>query len=102
MSRIEAPCYKNGVDCPKRKIGCRSQCEAWHEYEDAVEQDRALKIKRYNESNDVKTILCNKQSSGIKGRGGVGERFVPAAVADTSGEKTNQQNCPFRTVRSCS
>ena len=64
----KAPCY-NGTDCPKRKLGCRKTCEAWHEYEDAVEQDRALKIKRYNESNDVKDYLVQQAIKRNKRKG---------------------------------
>lgn len=60
MSRIEAQCYKNGEDCPNRKVGCRKDCEAWQQYEEAVEKDRTIRIKRFNESNDVKDYLVQK------------------------------------------
>ena len=69
MSRIEAPCYTNGVDCPNRKVGCRKDCEAWKEYEDAVAKDRAIRVKRYNESNDVTDYMVQLAIKQKKRRG---------------------------------
>ena len=68
MSRIEAPCF-NGTDCPNRKVGCRKTCEALHEYEDAVAKDRSIRIKRYNESNDVTDYMVQRAHKQKKRRG---------------------------------
>ena len=35
MPRLNAPCEKNGVDCPKRVVGCRTDCPEWQRYEKA-------------------------------------------------------------------
>ena len=68
MSRIEAPCF-NGRDCPNRKVGCRKNCEAWQEYEDAVAKDRALRIKSYNERNDFNVYMLQRAHKQKKRRG---------------------------------
>ena len=26
------PCYNDGKDCPKRYVGCKTDCEKWHEW----------------------------------------------------------------------
>ena len=33
MKRPEPPCKINGLDCTKRKVGCRTDCEGWQKYE---------------------------------------------------------------------
>ena len=32
-SRPANPCRKQGVDCPLRRLGCRTTCEEWIKYE---------------------------------------------------------------------
>jgi hypothetical protein len=26
------PCKPNGVDCPRRYVGCRAECKEWHDW----------------------------------------------------------------------
>ena len=26
------PCKPDGINCPRRYIGCKSECEKWHEW----------------------------------------------------------------------
>jgi hypothetical protein len=35
------PCYKNGKDCPLRYVGCKAECEEWHKYLAAHNEERA-------------------------------------------------------------
>lgn len=40
------PCWRNGKDCPDRKLGCRSGCRDWQDYEAAkAEQYDARKLQ---------------------------------------------------------
>lgn len=41
MKRPDSPCKINGVDCAKRKLGCRTDCEDWQEYEADMAEYRA-------------------------------------------------------------
>ena len=40
------PCKKNGVDCPKRTIGCHSSCKEYIEYAEENERRREEIHKR--------------------------------------------------------
>lgn len=38
-----SPCFKNGKDCEKRKVGCRSDCPDWAIYEEEKKERYAKK-----------------------------------------------------------
>lgn len=43
---MNPPCKQNGVDCPDRKIGCRSTCtHGWDKYQQFCEQRRQARIE---------------------------------------------------------
>lgn len=38
---MNSPCKRNGVDCPDRKVGCRSTCtHGWDKYQQQCEERR--------------------------------------------------------------
>ena len=41
------PCKVNGVDCPRRYVGCQSECEAHHDWlaVHAAEKEKMLRRK---------------------------------------------------------
>ena len=43
--KLESPCYK----CPGHKFGCRTDCEAWAEFEAAKAELYAEKVKTYKQ-----------------------------------------------------
>ena len=51
---MNPPCKKNGVDCPDRKVGCRSTCtHGWDKYQQQCEERR----RKRQESNAVLDVL---------------------------------------------
>ena len=41
--KLESPCYQ----CPKHKLGCRSDCPDWAIFEEANKERYAEKVKNY-------------------------------------------------------
>lgn len=60
MTRTPPPCYKDKVDCPRRYVGCRAECEAWHEWLAAHEAERERIREVKNRELTVDDFL-NKQ-----------------------------------------
>lgn len=43
---MNSPCKRDGVDCPDRKVGCRSTCtHGWDEYQQQCEQRRQARLE---------------------------------------------------------
>lgn len=43
---MNSPCKRNGVDCPDRKVGCRSTCtHGWDKYQQQCEQRRQARLE---------------------------------------------------------
>lgn len=56
------PCEK---DCPRRSIApnCHSPiCEDWVKYEESCKANRAARVKRMQEINDIASVRCGKLS----------------------------------------
>ena len=57
-----SPCYDhiNKMDCPRRYVGCRAECEKWHErlviHAEEVEAAR----KRKQQRDDVEAFLSDQ------------------------------------------
>ena len=51
----KSPCYNGGQDCPRRYVGCKAECEAWHEWL-AVHEAEREKI-RGNKRNEADVFL---------------------------------------------
>lgn len=50
--KTKPPCKVNGVDCPRRYVGCRAGCEKWHEWLVVHERETARRRQyRHNEAD---------------------------------------------------
>lgn len=38
--RVQPPCKVNGVECDRRYVGCRADCDKWNEYLVAHEAEK--------------------------------------------------------------
>ena len=48
--RTEPPCKAGGIDCIRREVGCRSECEAWKAWEKVHAQEiEEINRKKANE-----------------------------------------------------
>lgn len=68
-----SPCKRNGVDCPDRKVGCRSTCtHGWSEYQQFCEQRRQRRLEEYNLFDGVvagrEDRLCKAMRKKPKGK----------------------------------
>lgn len=76
MERLESPCKKNGIDCPKRKVtldfNCHSNCKEFKEYEKENERKRKRERKLKDTMHDYvcirteKRIQCMKKKNELK------------------------------------
>ena len=75
--RVKPPCKVDGMDCPRRYVGCRATCDEWAEWmvRHAEEVEQAIKKRR--EEKDVTEFLvqqgertrrCNQARVGREGR----------------------------------
>lgn len=65
--KIKPPCYNDGSDCPRRYVGCRAGCEAWHEWMAAHEAEKEARRKdRQNPADDylIKRSEKNRKAWG--------------------------------------
>ena len=53
MPRPNAPCKKNGVDCPKRAVGCRRDCPDWAKYEEENAKYTGAVFEQYIRDYDI-------------------------------------------------
>ena len=37
---VKPPCKKRGVDCPRRSLVCRSDCQEWEEYQKRIKEEK--------------------------------------------------------------
>ena len=51
--KTKPPCKVNGIDCPRRYIGCRAGCEDWHKWLAIHEEEREQRKRAsFNEADD--------------------------------------------------
>lgn len=50
MKHPKHPCPRV---CPKRKVGCRTECEAWQKYEKEYKEFMTEKKEQYERSNEL-------------------------------------------------
>ena len=60
MTRSKPPCYNNGKDCDERRVGCRSTCSRWKEYEQ-IHQQNAEAIRKKKMEEHVATEFLIKR-----------------------------------------
>lgn len=59
---MTSPCWHNGNDCPRRQVGCRTACQEWHEFQEQVEKERALK----EDSREFDAYTCRKYNEAMR------------------------------------
>lgn len=67
------PCKINGIDCPDRYIGCKAECEKWHDWLSIHEAEKeAQKKHMHNPADDFlirQQLKLKKASNKAKLRG---------------------------------
>ena len=64
------PCKRDGVECQKRYIGCRTECEQYHEWLTKHEVER--QNEREYKSDEAKAMIINSCIKGRRRRHGKG------------------------------
>lgn len=59
------PCMVDGIDCPRRYVGCKAECEAWHKYL-AVHAEEKAKIKTARDKYMMTEEVLIKQTERVK------------------------------------
>ena len=54
------PCKVDGIDCPRRYIGCRAECEEYHKW--LAIHDEEKEKQRRNKSNPADDFLIGQQA----------------------------------------
>ena len=60
------PCKPNGIDCPRRYIGCRAECEEYHKW--LAKHDEENEKLRRNKFNPADDFLIEQQARVKKAR----------------------------------
>lgn len=52
------PCYnpETHADCPRRYVGCRASCEAWHEWLVIHAEEKEQRYTIYRRDKDINTF----------------------------------------------
>ena len=62
MGKLKAPCFKNGKDCTKRKVGCRKDCEEWQQYEKRKAEYKEQLRSIYNTVHDADRVIIDRHN----------------------------------------
>ena len=54
------PCKVGDMDCPKRKVGCRSKCKAWAKWTDEHNREREIISKKRHDEHMADDTLCKQ------------------------------------------
>lgn len=68
MAQNNSPCWNNGDDCPRRYIGCRAECEAWHEWLAEHEAKKEKIRQNRNKEDDVNGFLALQNKRAYQAR----------------------------------
>ena len=60
------PCKHNGIECPRRYIGCRAECEEYHKW--LAIHDTEKEKQRRNKLNPADDFLIEQQARVKKAR----------------------------------
>lgn len=60
MAKPMPPCYIDGQDCPRRQVGCRSNCVDWQAYQVAHELDMAQRKAKRHAEWEVNSVLATQ------------------------------------------
>lgn len=58
--RTQNPCYKDGVDCPMRRVGCKAGCEQWKEWLAIHDAEKEQEFKAKGKTIDTDTFLAEQ------------------------------------------
>jgi len=58
--RTQNPCYKDGVDCEKRRVGCKAGCEKWKEWLAIHDAEKEQEFKAKGKIIDADTFLAEQ------------------------------------------
>lgn len=50
------PCKVDGVNCPKRYVGCHADCEAWHKWLAVHEAEKQARYRYYAKTADADSL----------------------------------------------
>lgn len=62
MSRQKVPCFQNGKDCAKRKLGCRAECEEWQIYEKQQAEYREERYRDKQAAREVRSMFIERRN----------------------------------------
>lgn len=60
------PCFRDGVDCPNRCLGCRQGCDAWREWEAIHATEMEQRRRRKEAERDADNFLKMKPARDAK------------------------------------
>ena len=60
------PCKPDGIDCPRRYVGCRAECEEYHKW--LAVHDEEKEKQRRNKFNPADDFLIEQQARVKKAR----------------------------------
>ena len=55
------PCWNNGEDCQKRYVGCRAECDAWHEYLAIHAEEKEAFLKKKMAERDAESFMVKSR-----------------------------------------
>ncbi len=58
--RTPNPCFKDGVDCEMRRVGCKAGCEEWHKWLAIHEAEKEQEFKAKGRIIDADTFLAEQ------------------------------------------
>ena len=59
--RTPNPCFKDGVDCEKRQVGCKAGCEQWKEWMAIHEAEKKQDFKAKGKTIDADTFMVDRK-----------------------------------------
>lgn len=57
---ITSPCYRNGVHCKKRQVGCHARCKEYQDW--SRERNRMLDAAYLDKQTDAVEIECHEKN----------------------------------------
>lgn len=58
--RTPNPCFNDGKDCEKRRVGCKAGCEEWHKWLAIHEAEKEQEFKAKGKIIDADTFLAEQ------------------------------------------
>ena len=58
------PCYIDGKDCPRRYVGCKAECNDWHEWL-AIHESETSAIRKQKQSEIEANDFLSGQSKRV-------------------------------------